>query len=488
MRNRIFETTGILSQFRSILFDCDGLWRRFDCEPAARNAGLQVISVCDEMGLRYEYENALINCAEQSILFVVTIQEMYIPNDIKRACYVTRLTLESIFPQLSANVLRSLPGLDFDLLAASLAHAPFGVMDDEHTRQWCRTEMYSVENCRNYASALLNQAKALSASASGHRDWGVIAKLYGKAAMFHHSGVTLENWIDYRRDIEESFVAWLEQKYRMLSGSVDRNRPVILSKVADYIRRSSSKVALIVMDGMSFENLYTIQRELTTHSITFDIDSTFSFFPTVTAVARQSIFSGKLPSEHPKPFSLDNEEKQWFAFWENAGLRSNEIVFHKGLIDDVPFSAKAVGIVVNIVDDLMHAELQGLGGVQQGLRTWTKNGQLVKMLQMMLDNGFAVYMTSDHGNTSSTAKGRFMKPSVLAEPASRRAVIYDASFDARELDKFEVMRYSGAYLPDGYDAYLFSADTCYGDTGKEYITHGGMTIEEAVVPFVRIGG
>ena len=36
-------------------------------------------------------------------------------------------------------------------------------------------------------------------------------------------------------------------------------------------------------------------------------------------------------------------------------------------------------------------------------------------------------------------------------------------------------------------AYMFNADSCYGDSGKEYITHGGMTLEEAVVPFVRIG-
>lgn len=52
-------------------------------------------------------------------------------------------------------------------------------------------------------------------------------------------------------------------------------------------------------------------------------------------------------------------------------------------------------------------------------------------------------MTSNHGNTAAIAKGRFAKPRVLAEPASRRAVIYAASFDARELGKFDVTRYLG---------------------------------------------
>ena len=52
-------------------------------------------------------------------------------------------------------------------------------------------------------------------------------------------------------------------------------------------------------------------------------------------------------------------------------------------------------------------------------------------------------MTSDHGNTAAIAKGRFAKPSVLAEPASRHAVIYAASFDAGGLGKFDATRYSG---------------------------------------------
>ena len=375
-----------------------------------------------------------------------------------------------------------------DLLAYSMSKIPFGFMDYAQTIDWCQRGMYQAENCVEYASGLLEQALVLCKTASKHRDWDTIAKLYGKAAMIQHSGVSLANWTQARKLIEESFGTWVDQKYHLLSGSVDRKRPVLLSKVADFIRRSSSKVALVVMDGMSFENLYTIQREMVNQPIYFEIHSSFSFFPTVTSVARQSIFSGKMPSEHPTPFSLDREEKQWIAFWKSAGLRDNEIFYHKGMLDDVPFTAKALGIVVNIVDDLMHAELQGLSGIQQGLREWIKNGKLSKMFQMLMDNGFTVYMTSDHGNTAAIAEGRFAKPSVVAEPASRRAVIYDASFDARELEKFNVKRYSGAYLPEGYDAYLFSTDTCYGDTGKEYITHGGMTLEEAVVPFVRIGG
>ena len=148
---------------------------------------------------------------------------------------------------------------------------------------------------------------------------------------------------------------------------------------------------------------------------------------------------------------------------------------------------KVVGIVVNICDDLMHDELQGLSGLRQGIENWMNNGRFVEMVRKLQHDGFAVYLTADHGNTSAVAEGRFQKPGVLAEPASRRAVIYQSFADALELANFSTTHYNGSYLPDGYTAYLFDCGKCYGDRGKEYITHGGMTLEETVVPFVKIG-
>lgn len=109
----------------------------------------------------------------------------------------------------------------------------------------------------------------------------------------------------------------------------------------------------------------------------------------------------------------------------------------------------------------MHDELQGLDGLLYGIETWTKNGHLAKLVADLLSRGFSVYITSDHGNTSAIAEGRFQKPGVLAEPASRRAVIYQSYTDAIELEKFTTERYSGTYLPEGYTAYLFNAGTSY---------------------------
>lgn len=487
MQKRIFSRTGILRMNHSILLDMDSLWQRFDCEEKAIAEGFDVVHFDDDMKLRRYYEFECQDQPDAPRILVIDRGALYVPIDIARQYPVVRLSLQGLFPTMDCDVLSELPGLDFDHLAFIADQLPLQKMDKQQTWKFCTESLRTTAYAEPYANALLDDAVSLAEAAVSHRDWTPVAISYGKAAMFQHSGVALRGFYKKQQQIEAAFVKWIEAKYGMLSGVVDRKRPVLLSKVNDFIRKGNDKIALIVMDGMSFENFFTIQRMLEHEPFTYDVQASFSFFPTVTSVARQSIFSGKLPQEHSKPFSLENEEKQWFAYWREHGYRDQEIAFFKEEEPEIPIQTKVVGIVVNICDDLMHDELQGLSGLQQGIENWAKNMHLVKLLQKLQDRGFAVYMTADHGNTSAVAEGRFVKPGVLAEPASRRAVIYQSFADAIELDKFTTERYSGTYLPEGYTAYLFDVGTSYGDRGKEYITHGGMTLEEAVVPFVRIG-
>ena len=487
MQKRIFSRTGILRMNQSILLDRSSLWLRFGCEEKAILEGFSVVHFDDEMQLRRYYEFDCQEHPEEKRIMVIDRAALQVPYDICKKYQIVDLSYHFLFPTLDENVLSKLPGLDFDHLAFVVDQAVPQKLDSQATWHFCTEGLRSLKYAEGYAEALMDQAVYLAELASNHRDWTPIAIAYGKASMFQHSGIAIRDYYIKQQQIEGAFIKWISTKYGMLSGVVDRKRPVLLSKVNVFIHKGNDKIALIVMDGMSFENFFTIQRMLEHETFSYDVQASFSFFPTVTSVARQSIFSGKLPQEHVKPFSLENEEKQWFTYWQEHGYRASEIAFFKEEEPDILPQTKVVGIVVNICDDLMHDELQGLDGLQQDVENWTKNMHLVHLLTNLLEKGFAVYMTADHGNTSAVAEGRFQKPGVLAEPASRRAVIYQSYTDALELDKFTITRYSGTYLPKGYTAYLFDAGTCYGDRGKEYITHGGMTLEEAVVPFIQIG-
>ncbi len=487
MRQRILSMTGVLNLIQSIVLDRSDLWNRFDCDQAVINHDFSVIHISDDMKLRKYYEFECRDNPDAKLIIVIDHACVSIPYDIRLQIRIIDLSFDTLFPTLNAETLSRFPGLDFDHLAYVVDRVAISKLDERATTRLCQFELRTAPLAALYGNKLMEEAVASVQNIVSHRDWTRIAKAYGKAAMFQHAGISLNAFEEKRKLIENKFVEWISQKYALLSGTVDKERPVLLSKVNSFIKRGNSKIALILMDGMSFENFFTIQRALMSESFTYQIESSFSFFPTVTSVARQSVFSGKLPMEHTTPFSLDNEEKQWIDYWMEQGYRRNEIGFYKTETPDIPSTEKVVGIIVNICDDLMHDELQGMLGLQQGLENWTKNLHLVHLLKLLQKQEFAIYMTADHGNTSAIAEGRFQKPGVLAEPASRRAVIYKSFTDAQELDKFTTEQYSGTYLPQGYTAYLFDAGTSYGDRGKEYITHGGMTLEEAVVPFIKIG-
>ena len=129
MQSRIFEITGVLSRHHSIIVDADRLWARFHCDDAAQNAELQVIHIRDEMNLRFQYEKALIANETDALTFVIDTPSVYIPLDIAQDFYVQTLTYHTVFPTLSAEALRAVPGIDFDWLVACLDKLPFGSFD-----------------------------------------------------------------------------------------------------------------------------------------------------------------------------------------------------------------------------------------------------------------------------------------------------------------------------------------------------------------------
>ena len=491
MQQRILSKTGILLLNQSILLDRSGLWQRFGCEQIAIESGYEVVHFSEDMQLRRYYEFDCQDRPNDKRIMVIDRAALLVPYDIQKRFQVIDLSFRLLFPMLDDVVLEHFPGLDFDFLSFAVDRSVFRSLDEQETARFCTEGLRDPALAAAYGNAQIDKALHLAESAESHRDWTPVAIAFGKASMLKHSGATLCDFASKQDRIEQAFTKWIDEKYNKLSGTVDPKRPVLLNKVNDFIRKSNEKIALIVMDGMSFENFFTIQRMIAPEPFTYDVQASFSFFPTVTSVARQSIFSGKLPREHAKPFSLDNEEKQWFSYWQDHSYRSSEITYLKiketdeGF--DIPPQTKIVGIIVNICDDLMHGELQGLDGLLQGIEAWTKKMGLVHLIESLFKRGFSVYMTADHGNTSAIAEGRFTKLGVLTEHASRRAVVYPRYLDARELDKFKTKEYIGTYLPEEYTAYIFEPGTCYGNKGTEYSTHGGMTLEETIVPFVRIG-
>jgi hypothetical protein len=226
----------------------------------------------------------------------------------------------------------------------------------------------------------------------------------------------------------------------------------------------------------------------------------FAWIPTITSVSRQSIFAGKPPLYFPASiYSTSREADLWKQFWVDHGLARDEVAYLKGLGDRSALevvedalskpNVKVIGAVVDKVDRIMHGMELGLVGMHNQVRQWAGEGVLSGIIDVMLSNGFVVYITADHGNVESVGCGR-PKEGVTADIRGERVRIYsDPVLRAQVATKFPaaiVWRPVG--LPDDFLPLLAGDRTAFVPEGYRTVAHGGATLEEAIVPFIRVVG
>jgi hypothetical protein len=229
----------------------------------------------------------------------------------------------------------------------------------------------------------------------------------------------------------------------------------------------------------------------------FQESTVFAWVPTLTSVSRQSIFAGEPPLYFPDSLGTTSKEKaHWLRFWEDHGVQRAGVDLVTSL--DGPNDPKleaalgnsrltVLGIVWNKVDDIMHGMQMQTAGMHNQVRLWVSQGHPQQLLTRLQQEGFVVYLTADHGSVTATGIGNPME-GVLAETKGTRARIYDRHEFLEEVArKFpESLRWSNQGLPPGRHVLLAGNLKAFTDAGDEVVSHGGIALEEVMVPFVAI--
>ncbi len=158
-------------------------------------------------------------------------------------------------------------------------------------------------------------------------------------------------------------------------------------------RDGAGKVALVVVDGLAFDQWLVVQQEISQQhpAWRFDENAAFAWVPTITSVSRQAIFAGKAPLYFPSSiYSTGREASLWQQFWVDHGLASHEVAYLKGLGDPSTLEAveealsepkiKVIGAVVDKVDRIMHGMELGAAGMHNQVRQWAAEGFLSALL------------------------------------------------------------------------------------------------------------
>ncbi len=348
--------------------------------------------------------------------------------------------------------------------------------------------------------------KGLPSQDARHSDWTAFALKWAELSSLVYCGehpVYQTRLIEMGDTLNVAFATWLVNHYSSLMNLPPTN-PAMLHHVPRRLVRdmedsANGQVALIVVDGLSLDQWVTVRQILQKQNVHLMMreSATFAWIPTLTSVSRQSIFSGKPPLYFPSSINSTNSEgKLWTQFWEGQGLSRLDVAYQRGLgdgdavdiLDSIihPGKTKAVGLVVDKIDKIMHGMQLGSAGMHNQIKQWCQGGFLTSLVAQLLEYGYDVWLTADHGNIQCDGKGR-PSEGVIAETRGERARVYPSSELRSQVatsfpfaHEWPPIGLPANYFPlvtGGHDAFVNQDDTIVG--------HGGIAIEEVIVPLVK---
>jgi hypothetical protein len=343
-----------------------------------------------------------------------------------------------------------------------------------------------------------------------HQDWFSFAAAWAEVNVLRHEPdhqpdqQSEEQFQALQAAVDSAFQAWLDQRYKFLA-TMPPHPPVMVHHIARSLNRqvtpqSSDKVALVVLDGMAFDQWFIVRDSLAEQipDIRFQEGAVFAWIPTVTSVSRQAIFAGSLPLYFPGSISTTAKEANlWSVFWENRGLPPTAIDYSKALrtaadmakVEQILARPKlrVIGLVVDQIDHMLHGMTLGLAGLHQQLRLWLSQGFLTELFQRLWQDGYRIYLTSDHGNVAGQGIGNPGEQS-LADIRGQRVRIYPNQIlrDAVHKSYPNTVAWPADGLPPDFFPLLAPDRQAFVPVGTTTISHGGQLLEEVIVPYVRL--
>jgi len=362
---------------------------------------------------------------------------------------------------------------------------------------------------------LLDQIKANSSAHVSWNTWQEIAQSWAEL-----SNLTLQmdsvlqpeqqsNFLRLRQDIDALFVDWLKLNYRVLAAQrlPEPHQVHHVPHYLAYLRELGQleKVVLIVLDGLSLTDWEIISSAWNARHInwSFSTQLLLAQVPTITAISRYALISGMRPAEFLQPYQNQlSERRAWQLFWARHGVfdlacdlvslsydrhidqhveLENPRIKYWCLIDDTP-------------DRIAHNALLGAADQQASLSVWLdpskdQNSQpLENLIGYFLNESYEVFIVSDHGHVEATGFGQPAE-GLLAETRGKRARIYQDHLAAKQVQiafPDTILWENDGILPAELISLMPSKRNAFTYSGQVVVTHGGISIEEEIVPFIQI--
>jgi DNA-binding response OmpR family regulator len=326
----------------------------------------------------------------------------------------------------------------------------------------------------------------------------------------------------FAKFISRNYINWLDPK--------NNNRPMLSPDLVQQTIIPSlgkgRKVFVMLIDNLRFDQWKAISPIISDYYNVVSEDLYLSILPTATMYARNSLFSGLMPSEIKRQYpdfweEDDNEEggknnfeEELFRKQLTRYNRHEKLYFEK--ITNIKSGKKSTEnlnqilqadvsvMVFNFVDMVSHARtemdmIKELASDEAAYRSltlsWFKHSSLLDLVKELRNNDFDLILTTDHGTVKVNNPIK-----VVGERSTNTNLRYkhgrNLNYNPKEV--FEVRRPDQVKLPAANvsTSYVFAMNqdffaypnnfNHYANYYRNTFQHGGISLEEMLIPIVKL--
>ena len=322
-----------------------------------------------------------------------------------------------------------------------------------------------------------------------------------------------------------AFAKFVAKSYEGWIASADRPMMShdIMKKVVFPMLDNGDKVFMIVIDNFRYDQWLSIRDDVAEYFTIDSEDAYFSILPTATQYARNAIFSGLTPAQiqelYPQ-YWVDEEEDEGKNMKEEELLdtvverfrkkfsqsyaKINSSDFGENLIRRIDeLGGNELNVcVMNFVDMLSHAKtdskmmrelVKDESAYRSLTQSWFRHSSAKALFKAIASKGYKVVLTTDHGTI------RVKNPiKVVGDKATNVNLRYkvgkNLGYSKKEVLEMLQPKKVGLTSPNISSAYIFATGddffaypnnyNYYVSYYKDTFQHGGVSMEEMIVPLV----
>ncbi len=321
----------------------------------------------------------------------------------------------------------------------------------------------------------------------------------------------------FSRFVEKNYQEWIQDHCELTL-----SHKIFKEKVCPLLE-SRKPTLLLVIDNLRYDQWRVIEPEIRQFFSKTSEETVCSILPTATQYARNAIFSGLTPLEmekqHPNLWKNDTDEggKNMFEeeFLKAQIQRLNldvKLQYHKitnlksgkKLVETLQATQEneLVVLVYNFVDMISHAKtemevIKELASTDKAYRSltqsWFANSPLISILKRAQKEGFQLILTTDHGTINVNQPSK-----IIGDRESSLNIRYKTGkrLNYESKDVMAVEDPATIMLPkiNFTSSYVFAKESFYlvyptnynhfVNFFKDTYQHGGISLEEMLIPFV----